>query len=374
MRRLVVSVLPFLALVACGGSSGSATATAPAASPNTAVAGAPASAAPSSAPAATAASTPIASWEGGSLSYGDIAGPIKGSLTKLEAEYLTNRYETESQALDQVLNDKLLEAEAKKRGLTSPIELLKTEVEQKAGEPTDKEVQELYDANARRLGGQPLEAVRDQVVGAVRQRKQQERYGAFIEELRASYKVNLTLPYPELPRFEVSVDDDPSIGPVDAPVTIVQFAEFQCPYCGKARESLAQVEKAYPGKVRFVFRDFPLGFHDRAIPAAVAANCAGKQDPAKYWKVHDILMTNQRALQEPDLERAAQEAGVDMAKWKSCRTEVAMEEEVKKDMADGEAVGVSGTPAFFVNGIFLNGAVPFERFKSIIDRELAKKG
>ena len=369
MRRLVVFVLPFLALVACGGSSGSATAGAPAV--------APAAASPvasQGAIAATASGTSIAAWEGGALTYGDIAGPIKGSLTKLEADYLTSRYETETQALDQVLNDKLLEAEAKKRKLASPMELLKAEVESKAGEPTDAEVQELYEANARRLGGQPLDAVRDQVVGAVRQRKQQERYGVFVEELRASYKVNVTLPYPELPRFEVSVDDDPSIGPADAPITIVQFAEFQCPYCGKARESLAEVEKAYPGKVRFVFRDFPLGFHDRAIPAAVAANCAGKQDPAKYWKVHDILMLNQRALQEPDLERAAQESGVDMAKWKSCRTEVAMEEEVKKDMADGEALGVTGTPAFFVNGIFLNGAVPFERFKAIIDRELAKKG
>ncbi len=376
MRRLVVSVLPFLALVACGGSSGPATATAPSATPAAAPAtvSAEGGTTASAAPAGTPAGTPIASWDGGALTYGDISGAIKGSLTKLEADYLTNRYETESQALDQVLNDKLLEAEAKKRGLASPMELLKAEVEQKAGEPSDKEVQELYDANARRLGGQPLEAVRDQVVGAVRQRKQQERYGAFVAELRASYKVNLTLPYPELPRFEVSADDDPSMGPADAPVTIVQFAEFQCPYCGKARESLAQVEKAYPGKVRFVFRDFPLGFHDRAIPAAVAANCAGKQDPAKYWKIHDLLMANQRALQEPDLERAAQEAGVDMAKWKSCRTEVAMEEEVKKDMADGEALGVSGTPAFFVNGIFLNGAVPFENFKAIIDRELAKKG
>ncbi len=369
MRRLVVFVLPFLALVACGGSSGSATAGAPAVVP----AAAP-PVASQGATAPTAAGTSIAAWEGGTLTYADIAGPIKGSLTKLEADYLTSRYETETQALDQVLNDKLLEAEAKKRKLASPMELLKAEVESKAGEPTDKEVQELYEANARRLGGQPLETVRDQVVGAVRQRKQQERYGAFVEELRASYKVNVTLPYPELPRFEVSVDDDPSMGPADAPVTIVQFAEFQCPYCGKARESLAEVEKAYPGKVRFVFRDFPLGFHDRAIPAAVAANCAGKQDPAKYWKIHDILMTNQRALQEPDLERAAQEAGVDMAKWKSCRTEVAMEEEVRKDMAEGEALGVSGTPAFFVNGIFLNGAVPFERFKAIIDRELAKKG
>jgi protein-disulfide isomerase len=161
-----------------------------------------------------------------------------------------------------------------------------------------------------------------------------------------------------------------------AKVTVVEYASVTCSGCAAWNEQVwPQFKAKYvdTNKVRFVFRDFPLGFHDRAIPAAVAANCAGKQDPAKYWKVHDILMTNQRALQEPDLERAAQEAGVDMAKWKSCRTEVAMEEEVKKDMAEGEALGVSGTPAFFVNGIFLNGAVPFERFKAIIDRELAKK-
>jgi protein-disulfide isomerase len=135
-----------------------------------------------------------------------------------------------------------------------------------------------------------------------------------------------------------------------------------------------QVMKAYPGKVRMVFRDFPLGFHDRAIPAAVAANCAYKQSAETYWKVHDTLMTNQRALQEPDLEKAARDAGVDMAAWKKCRTDVAMEEEVRKDLAAGEAAGVTGTPAFFINGVFLNGAQPFERFKAVIDRELAKKG
>jgi protein-disulfide isomerase len=198
---------------------------------------------------------------------------------------------------------------------------------------------------------------------------------AFLSELRASYKANVTIPYPDLQRVDVAVEaDDPSVGPADAAITIVQFAEYQCPYCGKAREAIDQVMKDYDGKVRFVFRDFPLGFHDRAIPAAVAANCAFKQDPAKYWKVHDTLMANQRALAEADLESAAVAAGVDLAKWKSCRTEVAMEEEVRKDMADGEAVGVSGTPAFFINGLFLNGAQPYEKFKTIIDRELAKKG
>jgi protein-disulfide isomerase len=361
--RSVLFLVSF-AFLACNASTGDAAAPA-ATAPAVAAAGAPAAIAPT---------TPVANWEGGSLTYADVSGRVRNQLTQMEAEYLTNRYDTESQALDSVLNDRILEAEAKKQGKADVAALLKAEVEDKAAAPTDAEIQDLYNANARRMGGRTLEEVRPDVERAVRQRKQAERFQVYIGELRTAYKVAVTLPYPEIPRMDVSVDDDPAVGPADAPVTIVQFAEFQCPYCGKARESMDQVMKAYPGKVRMVFRDFPLGFHDRAIPAAVAANCAYKQSAETYWKVHDTLMTNQRALQEPDLEKAARDAGVDMAAWKKCRTDVAMEEEVRKDMAAGEAAGVTGTPAFFINGVFLNGAQPFERFKAVIDRELAKKG
>ncbi len=345
---------------------------------NSSTEGAAAPAAPTavaaSAPGAIAATTPVANWDGGSLTYADVSGRVRNQLTQLEAEYLTNRYDTETQALDSILNDRILEAEAKKQGKADVAALLKAEVEDKVPAPSDAEVQDFYNAMARRMGGRSLDEVRPDVERAVRQRKQAERFQVYIGELRTAYKVAVTLPYPEIPRMDVSVDDDPAVGPADAPITIVQFAEYQCPYCGKARESLDQVMKAYPGKVRMVFRDFPLGFHDRAIPAAVAANCAYKQSAEKYWKVHDTFMTNQRALQEADFEKAAQDAGVDMAAWKKCRTDVAVEEEVRKDMAAGEAAGVTGTPAFFINGIFLNGAQPFERFKAVIDRELAKKG
>jgi protein-disulfide isomerase len=248
--------------------------------------------------------------------------------------------------------------------------LLKAEVEDKAPKPTEAEIKELYDANARKLRGAPLEQVRPDIEKAVRQRKQAERYMAFVDELKTKYKVVTQLPYPELPRFPVSVDDDPAEGPADAPVTIVQFAEFQCPYCGKARESINKVKEAYPGKVRFVFRDFPLGFHDRAIPAAVAANCAEKQ--GKYWPMHDELMSNQRALEDADLERVAKDVGLNLSDWQACRQDPSMRAEVEKDMADGAKIGVTGTPAFFINGVMLSGAQPYERFKAIIDRELAK--
>lgn len=330
-------------------------------------AGAPPAAA--KAPAANADEGVVAAWSGGQLTYGELKQDIATELTRLEADYLTNRYDAEAAALDDRVNQAILEAEAKKQAIDVSA-LLKKEVEDKAAAPTEAEIKELYDANARKLRGQTLEEVRPDIERAVRQQKQGERFGVYMSELRKAYGLNLQLPYPDLPRIDVSADDDPFTGPAEAPVTIIQFAEYQCPYCGKARESLEEVEKTYPGKVKFVFRDFPLGFHNRAIPAAVAANCAEKQ--GKYWEVHDALMSNQRALEDADLERVAREAKLDLEKWQACRKDPAMEAEIRKDMEDGQKAGVSGTPAFFVNGVFLNGAQPFERFKAVIDRELAK--
>ena len=190
----------------------------------------------------------------------------------------------------------------------------------------------------------------------------------YIENIKSKYEVKLSIPFPEAARVEVSADDDPFLGPKDAPITIVQFAEYQCPYCGKAGESIDQVLKEYDGKVKMVYRDFPLSFHDRAVPAAVAANCAGEQD--KYWEMHKLLMSNQRALTDDDLTSHATTLSLDLEKWNTCRQDPAQTAEVNKDFADGQKIGVTGTPAFFINGIMLSGAVPFPQFKEIIDREL----
>jgi len=349
-------------MTACQPASSGASSTAPV------EAGAPPPAA--KAPAASPDDGVVAAWQGGQLTYGELKKDISTELTKLEADYLTNRYDTETSALDDKVNAAILDLEAKKQGLPDASALLKKEVEDKTAAPTETEIKELFDANARKLRGKTIEDVRPDIERAVKQQKQGERFAVYIGELRKAYGLNVQLPYPELPRIDVSTDDDPSMGPADAPVTIIQFAEYQCPYCGKARESLQEVEKNYPGKIRFVFRDFPLGFHDRAIPAAVAANCAEKQ--GKYWEVHDALMSNQRALEDADLERAAREAKLDVDKWQECRKDPSIETEIRKDMADGQKAGVSGTPAFFINGVFLNGAQPYERFKAVIDRELTK--
>lgn len=311
----------------------------------------------------------VASWKGGKLTYADLLVDVQGQLTKLEVDYLTNKHQTESQALEQLMMKAVLEAEAKARGVADVDALLKIEVEDKVTNPTEDEVRAHYAVLQRNLRGAAYEEVADRVRQDLTRRRQGDRFGAYFEELKAKYEANTSLPMPNMPRIQVSVDDDPMKGNPDAKVTIIQFAEFQCPYCGKADEVVDQVLKKYDGKVRMVFRDFPLGFHDRAIPAAVAANCAGEQ--GKYWEMHRAMMTDQRALEEADLLGHATKLQLDLGKWNTCRQDPKQAAEVQKDMEDGSAAGVTGTPAFFINGIMLSGALPIEEFEAVIDRELA---
>ena len=312
----------------------------------------------------------VATWNGGSMKYGEALEPAKGRLAQMRGEYLQNRYDLERQSLEQAIIEKILEAEAAKKNLASTEDLLKQEIESKTTEPQEAELKSTYEQVKARLRGMDYETAKPMIAQQLKGQQQQELFMTYIEDLKKSYDVKITLPYPEVPRVQVSADDDPYKGPETAPITIIQFAEFQCPYCGKAGEAVEQVMKEYDGKVKMVFRDFPLSFHDRAIPAAVAANCAGEQN--KYWEMHDQMMANQRSLSVEDLKGYATNIGLDIPKWELCLQDPKQEEEVKKDMDDGSVAGVSGTPAFFINGIMLSGALPFERFKEVIDRELAE--
>lgn len=359
MRAWILGSLFAAAAASCKGEAGGSALPAPGPAPVAA-----------SAPAYGAGADAIAAyWQGGSLPYAKVQDAQAMSAAQALAEYLTQRYEADLAYVEDEVNRALLASEATKRGLADADALLRVEVSEKAGKPTDAEVEEAYRVLARKLRGAPLEQVRGDVERMVIQKKQADRYQAFVEELRTTYGVVVQVPFPDLPRIPIGVDDDPSLGAEDAKVTIIQFADYQCPYCGKAQETMDQVMKDYEGKVRTVFRDFPLGFHEEAIPAAVAANCAGKQ--GKFWPVHDAIMRDQRALSDADLEALAVKNGLDVAAWKQCKADPEMVAEVKRDEAEGAAAGVTGTPAFFINGIFLNGAQPYEKFKAIIDRELS---
>jgi len=319
-------------------------------------------------PAAPAAPVTVASWNGGTISNLELDDNISTELTKLKAEFVGSTHEARQNGLDAMIGEKVLEAEVKKRGLDDIEALLKAEVSDKVAAPSEEEIASFYQVMARRMGGRSLDEVRPSIVTEIQRRGTAERFEAFMGEMRKAYKVEVSLPAPKMPRIPISADDDPFIGPEDAPITIIQFAEFQCPYCGRAKEIMDQVIEKYPGKIKMVHRDFPLSFHDRAIPAAVAANCANEQ--GQYWPMYDALMSNQRALTDADLLGHATKLKLDLDKWSTCLKDPAQVAEVQADFEDGSKAGVQGTPAFFINGIFLNGAVPLEQFTTIIDAEL----
>lgn len=172
---------------------------------------------------------------------------------------------------------------------------------------------------------------------------------------------------------QVSIDDDATRGDEDAKVTIVEFSDYECPFCGRYfQQTYGQLKTDYidTGKVRYVFRDFPLSFHQNAMPAALAAECIKeKGGDEAYWKMHDKMFENQESLGKDNLKAWAKEIGYDIS---SCMDSEKYKSEIQKDMRDGQEYGVQGTPAFFINGKLISGAQPYSVFKQAIDAELAK--
>lgn len=172
-------------------------------------------------------------------------------------------------------------------------------------------------------------------------------------------------------RVEVSIEDSPALGPANAPVTIVEFSDYECPYCARWHQQVyKRLMKEYEGKIRFVYRDFPLdNIHPNAAPAAIAAHCAGEQDA--YFSFHDALLSYQYGLGREAYLSYATELGLDAKAFQTCLDEKRYADKVEADMRYGYSIGVSSTPTFFVNGIAIVGAQPYEVFQQLIEKELA---
>jgi len=351
----VVSLLLGLCLVACPPASDSspseASATAPAAAP--------------SAPAASDAPTGVAAVvQGKAISFADLEAEAAPQLIRLK----TQAHDIRKQTLDRLIETQLLEAEAAKRGMTSDA-LVKAEVSDNLGEISEAEAKAYFDKNPPR-GGVEFEKIKPRVISYLQRKGEQDRRAEFIGSLREAAGVEVML---KAMRFEVGYDaDDPIHGPKDAPVTIIEFSDFQCPYCSRVNPTIERVKQEYSGKIALVFRDFPLPMHKEAPKAHEAASCANEQ--SKFWEYHDLLFDNQRALALDDLKGYAAKLSLDQAKFDECLDSGRYTAEVENDKKAGAAVGVAGTPAFFINGQFLNGARPFESFKELIDAELKAKG
>ncbi|MGE5124909.1 MAG: thioredoxin domain-containing protein [Betaproteobacteria bacterium] len=312
---------------------------------------------------AAAPQPPLAVVAGQPIASAEVDALVRPQLAELRAR----EYQLRSQALEQLIAQALIAKEAAARGVSEEA-LEKAEVLDKAV-VSEAEVRAYYDANKARIGSTPEAEALRQIREGLAQQRQNERRSAFARELRAKYDVRVLLePY----RVPVDLADAPVRGNPKAPVTVVEFSDFQCPYCVRARPTVARVREAYGDKLRWVFRHFPLSFHQYAEKAGEAAACAG--DQGRFWEMHDRLWANHAKLEVPDLKAYAAALGLDPAAFDRCLDSGRHAGLVDRDLQAGASYGVSGTPAFFVNGRPLIGAQPFEAFQQVIDDELRRAG
>jgi protein-disulfide isomerase len=322
----------------------------------------PAAKAASAVPAPAGA---LATVDGEPLTDDDLAKAGGANYMKFKSQ----EYAAKREFMEGAIGQKLLENEAKRRGI-SVEELRKQEVEAKVEPVTDVQAKEFYDANPGRFGQLSEPEALDQIHKGLGQQRLQRKLAEYVGTLRAKATVKVLLdPY----RIDVVAGDDPAKGPATAPVTVVEFSDFQCPYCARVGPTLKRVEETYGERVRIVFKDFPLlQIHNNAAKAAEAGSCAA--DQGKFWQLHDKMFENQAKLSVADLKQFAKDAGLDASAFDQCLDSGKKSAEWTEDVKDGERYGVTGTPAFFVNGRLLGGAASFEKLAEVIDDELARKG
>jgi protein-disulfide isomerase len=305
----------------------------------------------------------LATVNGKPITDSEVREKAAAQFSQIERDYENNKHQLLEGQLEQAIQDRLLEAEAAARGV-SKDQLL---ADLKPAEVTDAAIDAFYEENKARIP-QPKEQVSGQIRQYLEQRGQFEAREKFFEGLSAKYKVERKL---EPLRAEVA-PTGPAKGPANAPVTIVEFSDFQCPFCSRIVPTLEQVKAKYGDKVRIVFRQFPLGMHPQAQKAAEASLCANEQ--GKFWEFHDFMFQNQQQLAVESLKAKAKELGLNADSFNSCLDSGKFASKITEDQEAGSAAGVSGTPALFINGRFINGAVPLEQITEVIDDELRRAG
>jgi protein-disulfide isomerase len=306
----------------------------------------------------------LAVVDGQEITAADIESRIKGQLLKINNEL----YSVKRQAVDALIAERLLNQEATKRGIT-PQQLVQQEVTAKMKAVGDEEIEQFYNTNKARMGNQTLEKLKDRIAQHLQDVQRRQRHQTLIAELRQAASIRMLL---QPPIAEVAIDGAPTRGPENAPVTLVEFSDFQCPYCGRVQSVLQKIRETYKDQVKLVYKDFPLPqLHPQAPKAAEAARCAREQD--KYWDYHDRLFQDAKDLTPDKLKRYAADLQLDTAAFDACLDSGKYAAAVRQDMAQGAELGVNSTPSFFVNGRFLSGAQPFSAFQALIDEVLASK-
>ena len=297
-----------------------------------------------------------------SITREQVEASLTSELQRIERE----RHELLENGMEQAIQRQLIDQEATAQGIQSDELLTKLYADLEA--PTDEAVDAFYESRKAQIN-QPKEEVAAQIVNYLRQQDRQAAYNSFLKELKGRYAVRRFL---EPMRIEIAeAGDAPAMGPSVAPVTIVEFSDFQCPYCQRLAPTLDKVVENYGDRVRLVFRQFPLPIHAEAQKAAEASLCAA--DSGKFWEMHDKMFENIQALSVEQLKATAVSLGLDGEAFGACLDSGKHATRVADDLEAGRSAGVTGTPAMFVNGRFVSGAVPYEQIVALIDDELERE-
>ena len=282
------------------------------------------------------------------------------------AQLRNQEYDLKTKALEELIRRKVIESEAKKRGI-SAAKLLEQEVDSKIAEPTEAE-SEAFLLGLNRAGAS-LDEAREEIRATLRQKRIEKARQAYADTLRAKTEVTVLL---QPPRVNLAYDARRVRGNPQAPVTIVEFFDFQCPFCKASESTIKALLSKYEGRIKLAVLDFPLSeLHPRAMRAAEAARCAGEQD--KSWEYHDSLFEAQSKLDEVDLFTRARALKLDESAFLTCLNSGKFRPSIEADRKEGADAGVVGTPGFFINGVFLDGAQPQATFERLIDKALTDR-
>ncbi|HKE86935.1 MAG TPA: thioredoxin domain-containing protein [Vicinamibacterales bacterium] len=286
-----------------------------------------------------------------------------------QAETTQKMYDGRRSALDAIIAESVIADAAKAKGMT-PDAYQTAEIAKRLKTVTDSDVAAFYQANINQMQGRSLEVMSPAINRFLTEQQREIARQSLITELRKSGPA-VSMMF-DAPRRTVAVDPaDPAIGNKAAPITLIEFADFQCPFCGRVAPTIKKLRETYGDKVRVVWKDFPLTqIHPQAFKAGEAAHCAG--DQGKYWEYHDRLFANQQSLMPDDLKKHAADLGLDAGAFAACLDTSKYGERVRDGVAEGTRLGVNSTPMFYVNGRVVSGAQPYENFVSVIDEELAR--
>jgi protein-disulfide isomerase len=297
-----------------------------------------------------------------SITRATVEEAVASELQRLEQE----RYQLLERGMEQAIESELIELEAASRELTR--EKILEEVYAGLEAPTAEAIDAFYEENKSRIN-QPKEQISGQIADYLTQLDRQKAYQAFLAGLKERYQVQRLL---EPLRIDIAeADHAPFAGTADAPVRIVEFSDFQCPYCQRLAPTLDRIVEEYGDRIQLVFRQFPLDIHADAQKAAEASLCAAQE--GKFWEMHDRMFADIQALSVEHLKASAASLELDASTFAECLDSGRYAEQVALDMEAGRLAGVTGTPAIFINGRFLSGAQPYERIAALIDDELERE-